>query len=82
MCCTVGDDGMDWGQAGEKRKQLPLCAIFGLPEDGWCGRASHCAVDTHICSNEYRHIFACTPAQKQAAEQKTGECIKTSHACV
>lgn len=29
MCCTVGDDGMDWGQAGEKRKQLrPLCYIW------------------------------------------------------
>lgn len=26
MCRTVGDDGMDWGQAGEKRKR-PLCYI-------------------------------------------------------
>lgn len=31
ICCTVGDDGLDWGQAGEKRKLLPpLCYIWPL----------------------------------------------------
>lgn len=26
--CTVGVDGMDWGQAGEKRKQLPPFVLY------------------------------------------------------
>lgn len=28
MCCTVGDDGMDRGQAGEKRKRLPPFVLY------------------------------------------------------
>lgn len=45
---------MGWIGAKQKRRgsSCLLCAIFGLPEDGWCGRAAHCAVETH----EYRHI--------------------------
>lgn len=28
MCCTVGDDGMDWGQAEGKSKQLPPFVLY------------------------------------------------------
>lgn len=39
---------MEWIGAKKERRgsSCLLCAIFGLPEDGWCGRATHCVVDT------------------------------------
>lgn len=67
---------MEWIGAKQERRgsSCLLCAIFGLPEDGWCGREAHCVVDTHRltheCAHEYRHIFACTPAHNQTAEEK------------
>lgn len=32
MCCTVGVDEMDWGQAGEKRKPLPPFVLYLVSE--------------------------------------------------
>lgn len=29
--CAVGVDGMDWGQAGEERKQLPPFVLYLVP---------------------------------------------------
>lgn len=72
---------MEWIGAKQERRgsSCLLCAIFGLPEDGWCGRETHCVVDTrrliHECVHEYRHVFECTPANKQdqrADESKNG----------
>lgn len=33
MCCTVGDDGMDWGQAEGKSKQLPPFVLYLVSEN-------------------------------------------------
>lgn len=33
MCRTVGVDGMDWGQAGEKRKRLPPFVLYLVLEN-------------------------------------------------
>lgn len=67
---------MEWSGAKQERRGTSclLCAIFGLPEDGWCGRAKLCVADTHRltheCVHEYRHAFACTPAHKDCGTEK------------
>lgn len=33
MCCTVGDDGMDWGQAEGKSEQLPPFVLYLVSEN-------------------------------------------------
>ena len=67
---------LEWIGAKQERRgsSCLLCAIFGLSEHSWCGRATYCLVDphrlTHECGHECRRTFACTPAYKQTAEQK------------
>lgn len=74
MCCTVGDDGMDWGQAEEKRKQLPpLCYIWPNQRMAGVGEQSivlqiHTGSHMNVFMNTgmclYEHLQTKTAAQK------------------
>lgn len=65
LCCTVGDEAMDRGQAGEERKQLPsLCYIWS--SRGWLvwEREPHNVLKIHECVHVTRFFFW-TAEQKQ-----------------
>lgn len=54
---------MEWIGAKQERRGSVLCAIFGPPEYGWCGRALCCRY-TRGCAGEHEHVFARTPVHE------------------
>lgn len=64
-----------WNGLGPSRREeeavASFCAIFGLPEHGWCGRAQHCFVDA--C--KFTHLFACTCTQCLLTRETESRCI-------
>lgn len=79
---------MGWIGAKQERRgsSCVLCAIFGLPEYGWCGRAEHCVVETHRltheCVQEHRHRFTCTPVHKGCRMEKQKADVSTETAAL
>lgn len=70
MCCTVGDAGMDWGQAGERRKQLaPLCYIWFVRRWLVCERNTLFGGSAHECETQ---ICTHTCRAKTAHESSLG----------
>lgn len=59
MCCTVGVEGMDWGQAGEKRKQLLLLCYI------WSRRTWLVWESRALCCR-----FAWAPAEQRSTQQR------------